>query len=469
MYRQFFDRFNVANYTYDTGSFGGHINAELIPKMLDLQVYGAHGALGRFRATPFPDAALAQDGTIMPLQITSAAVGLIWHTLPTLDLYTYAGLEKAKAAFMDVGTVPFGYGNPLYNNTGCNIENSPAATCNGNTKEIRQFTAGFYDTVYRGKYGTVKAGVQYSYNQRFAFDGVGGAPKTDDNIVMSQLRYYPFDFSFSSPSPRSSRGEGWGEGLLPHKRWEMDSRRVSLTRIAFRFAACDPTSPRKRGEVECGSDHAYLVLRFVQFFVRTAEVGRGGILADLDDAAANGAGAGEMVEQRFAVAATDRARQLGKILVEGAEHFQHRLLVGEEHVAPHRGIGGGDAGEITKTAGREFNHLGRSHLCELVRGADNGVGDQMRQMAGDGEHEVMMIRRHHLDLGAHRGPERAEPVGCARIGSFRRRQDAPAVDEELGETGIGARMFGARDGMRRHEMDVGRQMRRHVARDGAFD
>jgi hypothetical protein len=193
MYRQFFDRFNFSNHTYDTGSFGGHINAELIPKTLDLQVYGAQGALGRFTATPFPDAALAQDGTIMPLQITAAAVGLIWHTLPTLDLYTYAGIEKTKAAYMDVGTVPFGYGNPLYNNTGCNTENSAAATCNGNTKEIRQFTAGFYDTVYQGKYGTVKAGVQYSYNQRFAFDGVGGAPKTDDNIVMSQLRYYPFN------------------------------------------------------------------------------------------------------------------------------------------------------------------------------------------------------------------------------------------------------------------------------------
>ena len=193
MYRQFLDRFNFSNHTYDTGSFGGHINAELIPKTLDLQVYGAQGALGRFTATPFPDAALAQDGTILPLQITAAAVGLIWHTLPTLDLYTYAGIEKTKAAFMDVGTVPFGYGNPLYNNTGCNTENSAAATCNGNTKEIRQFTAGFYDTVYQGKYGTVKAGVQYSYNQRFAFDGVGGAPKTDDNIVMSQLRYYPFN------------------------------------------------------------------------------------------------------------------------------------------------------------------------------------------------------------------------------------------------------------------------------------
>jgi hypothetical protein len=192
LYRQFFDHFNFGNHTFDTGSFGGHINAELIPKTLDLQVYGAHGALGRFTAAPFPDATVAQDGTILPLTITAAAVGLIWHTLPTLDIYSYAGLEKTKAAFQDVGTVPFGYGNPLYNNLGCNVENSPAATCNGNTKEVRQITAGFYDTIYSGRYGTLKAGVQYSYNQRLAFEGVGGAPKTDDSIVMTQVRYYPF-------------------------------------------------------------------------------------------------------------------------------------------------------------------------------------------------------------------------------------------------------------------------------------
>ncbi|HMI00403.1 MAG TPA: hypothetical protein VK577_28115, partial [Bradyrhizobium sp.] len=111
---------------------------------------------------------------------------------PSLDLYAYAGLEKTRATFSNVGTVPFGYGNPLYNNTGCNIENSPAATCNGNTSEIRQYSVGFYDTLLQGAYGTIKAGVQYSYNQRFAFEGVGGAPKTDDHIVMTQLRYYPF-------------------------------------------------------------------------------------------------------------------------------------------------------------------------------------------------------------------------------------------------------------------------------------
>ncbi|WMT76203.1 hypothetical protein [Bradyrhizobium sp. Ash2021] len=116
----------------------------------------------------------------------------MWHTTPALDLYAYVGLEKTRPTFSNVGTVPFGYGNPLYNNSGRNIENSPAATCNGNTSEVRQYTIGFYDTVLKGAYGAVKVGTQYSYNQRFAFAGVGGAPKTDDHIVMTQLRYYPF-------------------------------------------------------------------------------------------------------------------------------------------------------------------------------------------------------------------------------------------------------------------------------------
>lgn len=54
MYRQFFDRFSFANHTYDTGSFGGHINAELIPKTLELQVYGAQArsAASRRRHSP---------------------------------------------------------------------------------------------------------------------------------------------------------------------------------------------------------------------------------------------------------------------------------------------------------------------------------------------------------------------------------------------------------------------------------
>jgi hypothetical protein len=192
LYREFYDRFNFANHNVGTVSYGGHLALEVIPKTVDLTFSAAQGALGRFTAAPFPDVTLRQDGSIQVLPITALLAGAVWHTTPSLDLYAYAGLEKTQATFSNVGTVPFGYGNPLYNNTGCNIENSPAATCNGNTSEVRQYTAGFYDTVLKGDYGAVKFGVQYSYNQRFAFAGVGGAPKTDDHIVMTQVRYYPF-------------------------------------------------------------------------------------------------------------------------------------------------------------------------------------------------------------------------------------------------------------------------------------
>ena len=186
--------------------------------------------------------------------------------------------------------------------------------------------------------------------------------------------------------------------------------------------------------------------------VRPAEIGRRGILADLDDAAADRAGAGEVLEQRLAVAAADRARELGEILVEGAEHFQHRVLVGQKYVAPHRRIGGRDAGEVAKAAGGEFHHFRRRDLAEFVGGADDGVGDQMRQMAGDRQHQIVMLGRHDLDPGADRGPERAQLFDGGGIGALRRRQNAPAIDEQFGEAGIRTRMLGAGHRMRRNEM-----------------
>ena len=93
----------------------------------------------------------------------------------------------------------------------------------------------------------------------------------------------------------------------------------------------------------------------------------------------------------------------------------------------------------------------------------------MRQVAGDRQHQIVMVRRHGLDLGAQRGPERAELRDRVGIGAIRGSEDAPAIDEQLGETGIGTGVLGAGDGVRRHEMDAGRQMRRHLPRDRALD
>src|SRR5215468_10065954 len=60
---------------------------------------------------------------------------------------------------------------------------------------------------------------------------------------------------------------------------------------------------RFAGNDGCESGGSLRLLR--QRRMRPAEVGRSRILADLDDAAADGAGAGEVLEQRFAVVAAD--------------------------------------------------------------------------------------------------------------------------------------------------------------------
>ncbi len=85
--------------------------------------------------------------------------------------------------------------------------------------------------------------------------------------------------------------------------------------------------------------------------MRAAEVGARRVLADVEDAAADRARARKMLEQRIAVAAADGARQLRQVFLEFAEHLQHRILVVQEHVAPHGRIGGGDAGKIAEAAG----------------------------------------------------------------------------------------------------------------------
>jgi hypothetical protein len=38
----------------------------------------------------------------------------------------------------------------------------------------------------------VAVGAQYAYVRKEAFAGVGGTPKTDDNIIMTSIRYYPW-------------------------------------------------------------------------------------------------------------------------------------------------------------------------------------------------------------------------------------------------------------------------------------
>ena len=42
------------------------------------------------------------------------------------------------------------------------------------------------------KFGRLTAGAQYEYIKREIFTGIGGQPPTDNSIVFTSLRYYPF-------------------------------------------------------------------------------------------------------------------------------------------------------------------------------------------------------------------------------------------------------------------------------------
>jgi hypothetical protein len=179
---------------------GGSILVPIIPKVLDARFSGLTGrGIGRYGASQLADVTFKSDGSLAPIEETILLAGLTWHALPGLDFYTYAGQENENPSFgfsAVKGSAPFGYGNPAFVNSGCNIEDFGTGTgafaCNGNTKLVRQITGGFWDDIYKGSFGRLAGGLQYSFTQKFGFPGIGGTPERDENIFFTSLRYYPF-------------------------------------------------------------------------------------------------------------------------------------------------------------------------------------------------------------------------------------------------------------------------------------
>jgi hypothetical protein len=190
---------NTATKTTFGAGVGGSMLLPLIPRYLEFTgsiLYGR--GVGRYAAGQLPDVTIAADGSLTPLTGLSAMVGLIGHPWEGLDVYGYAGIEQVNASFFSAGTTLFGYGNPGFSNAGCSIvtpssfAGATPANCIANNRRLSDVTVGFWQDVYKGSYGRLAFGAQYEYIMREAFEGIGGAPSTDDNIVLTSLRYYPF-------------------------------------------------------------------------------------------------------------------------------------------------------------------------------------------------------------------------------------------------------------------------------------
>jgi hypothetical protein len=180
---------------------GGSAWLPLIPTYLDFQAFTLYGrGIGRYATSLVADVTIAPDGSLAPVTGLQALVGLVAHPWEGLDVYTYAGIERFDAKFFNAGGLPFGYGNPNFDNAGCFFPSAtsfsggaaPLGGCVANTRRIYEITAGFWQNIFKGEYGRVAVGAQYAYIKKEAFDGIGGAPKTDNNMVFTSIRYYPW-------------------------------------------------------------------------------------------------------------------------------------------------------------------------------------------------------------------------------------------------------------------------------------
>ncbi|HEY1981044.1 MAG TPA: hypothetical protein VGH13_13250, partial [Xanthobacteraceae bacterium] len=193
---------------------GGSVLLPVLPKLVDFQASVLTGeGIGRYGSSQLADVTIGPDGSLTPLRSTHVMVGAIGHATPDLDIYAYAGMEQVSANYYNVGATALGYGNPGYADNGCLLENQGSGTagyndaisgttCTANVHRTEEFTVGFWQNLYKGKFGRLTTGLQYEFLKLQAFNGLPGpvtATSTpnqglnpNNNVVMVSLRYYPF-------------------------------------------------------------------------------------------------------------------------------------------------------------------------------------------------------------------------------------------------------------------------------------
>ncbi len=191
------------NDTTTGGGIGGSLRVPILAKHLDVGLKGLWGdGVGRYGSSTIADLTLRPDGQLALIHAFSALGTLDYHVSPRLDIYAnYGGDYVGRRYFLTSATRSVGYGSPLNVQTGCGTEPPPPSTnagftagtqanCTADTKDVQEFTAGYWYNFYSGPAGRLRQGIQYAYFQRNIWSGVGATPKGTDNVFFTSLRYY---------------------------------------------------------------------------------------------------------------------------------------------------------------------------------------------------------------------------------------------------------------------------------------
>ncbi len=192
------------NDTTTGGGIGGSLRVPTFHKHLDVGLKGLWGdGTGRYGSSTIADLTLRPDAQLALIHNFDAIGTLDFHVTPRLDVYAnYGGDYVGRRYFLTSPTKAVGYGSYLNVQTGCNTEPvpgttvtgftpaSPSTNCTADTKDVQEFTAGYWYNIYSGPAGRLRQGLQYAYFQRNIWSGVGIAPKATDNMFWTSFRYY---------------------------------------------------------------------------------------------------------------------------------------------------------------------------------------------------------------------------------------------------------------------------------------
>jgi hypothetical protein len=173
-------------------------------KHLDVGIKGAWGdGANRYNNSGLSDMTIRPNGQMALIHGYSGLGTLELHATPRLDVYANYGIDGTmRRIFLGPKGVQSGYGIYTANEKGCNIEGLPGAgaagfipgttgsPCVSDNRDLQEFAAGYWYDLYKGSKGRLRQGLQYSYDTRQVWSGIGTAPQGTDNMVFTSMRYY---------------------------------------------------------------------------------------------------------------------------------------------------------------------------------------------------------------------------------------------------------------------------------------
>jgi hypothetical protein len=232
------------------GGAGASARVSLLENKITFGAKGLYGpGVGRYGDSTLADVTADSNGKLAPIHNLSGLLTVEGSPTPRLALYLNYGGDYAartdfatptattlsiasKPVFCPIGgtgaactnaptaaqvaaggawgaqytsaAAAVGYGSRLISNSSCNTLASPGyngsstgyypgGSCGAQTRDVQEFSGGYWYDIYKGDRGRLRQGVQYGYAVREGWSGAGtpaiGA-KGIDNMFWTSFRYY---------------------------------------------------------------------------------------------------------------------------------------------------------------------------------------------------------------------------------------------------------------------------------------